>query len=216
VSAVETSPEEIDADHRPDDEPALTPPGETAADSPSAGKDSTATDAFTGSRSRPRRRRSWASIFGYRVLPAIVLLVALGAGYLKYHDSSARGADVARIESVQAAKDGAVAMLSYTPGTAEATLTAAQQRLTGPFRDSYTSLIHDVVIPGALQKQVTATATVPAAASESATASHAVVLVFVNQAIVVGADAPSDTASAVEITLDKVGDRWLISGFEPK
>jgi Mce-associated membrane protein len=213
VSAVEPSTEVIDADEWADGEPALTPLGRAGVDSSSDGEGSTATGPDS---SRPRRHRAWASIFGYRVVPAIVLLIALGAAYLRYGDTSARGAELARIESVQAAKDGAVAMLSYTPGTAEATLTAAQQRLTGAFRDSYASLTHDVVIPGAIQKQVTATATVRAAAVESATASHAVVLAFVNQAIVVGPDTPSDTASAVEITLDKVKDRWLISGFEPK
>jgi Mce-associated membrane protein len=42
-----------------------------------------------------------------------------------------------------------------------------------------------------------------------------VVLVFVNQTVIVGQDAPTDTASAVRVTLDKVGDRWLISSFDP-
>jgi Mce-associated membrane protein len=42
-----------------------------------------------------------------------------------------------------------------------------------------------------------------------------VVLVFVNQTVVVGQGAPSDTASSVRVTLDKVGGRWLISKFDP-
>ena len=65
------------------------------------------------------------------------------------------------------------------------------------------------------QKQISATATVPAAASVSATENHSVVLIFVNQTVIVGHDAPSDTASTVRVTLDRVGGRWLISGFEP-
>jgi Mce-associated membrane protein len=56
---------------------------------------------------------------------------------------------------------------------------------------------------------------VPAAASVSATQNHAVVLVFVNQTVIVGNDVPSSTASSVKVTLDKQGDRWLISGFDP-
>jgi Mce-associated membrane protein len=72
-----------------------------------------------------------------------------------------------------------------------------------------------VVIPGATQKQISAVATVPAAASVSATENHAVVLVFVNQTVTVGTGAPTDTASSVRVTLDKVADRWLISGFDP-
>jgi Mce-associated membrane protein len=116
---------------------------------------------------------------------------------------------------VQAAKDSTVALLSYKPDTVEQQLTAARDRLTGDFRDSYTSLTHDVVIPGAKQKQISAVATVPAVASVSAAPNHAVVLVFVNQTVVVGRDAPTDTASAVRVTLDKIGERWLISKFDP-
>ena len=56
---------------------------------------------------------------------------------------------------------------------------------------------------------------VAAAASVSAVAEHAVALVFVNQTVVVGGGAPSGTASSVRVTLDKVGDRWLVSGFDP-
>jgi Mce-associated membrane protein len=33
--------------------------------------------------------------------------------------------------------------------------------------------------------------------------------------VVVGQDAPTDTASSVRVALDKVGDRWLISKFDP-
>ncbi|HZN82982.1 MAG TPA: hypothetical protein VFC01_25385, partial [Mycobacterium sp.] len=88
--------------------------------------------------------------------------------------------------------------------------------LTGTFRDSYTSLTTDVVIPGSQQKKISATATVPAASSMSASEKHAVVLVFVDQTVIVGNDAPSGTASAVQVTLDKVDNRWLISGFDPK
>jgi Mce-associated membrane protein len=116
---------------------------------------------------------------------------------------------------MQAAKDSTVAMLSYKPDTVDQQLNAARDRLTGEFRDSYTSLINDVVIPGAKQKAITAVATVPAAATVSADPNKAVVLVFVNQTVVVGQDTPSDTASSVRVTLEKVGDRWLISEFEP-
>ena len=71
--------------------------------------------------------------------------------------------------SLQAAKDSTIAMLSYKPDTVEQQLGAARDLLTGDFRDSYTSLTHDVVIPGAKEKQISAVATVPAAASVSAT-----------------------------------------------
>jgi Mce-associated membrane protein len=164
---------------------------------------------------KPKPRIQWARVFAFGVLPAVALLLALAAGYLKWMDNSVRNSDVARIESVQAAKDSTIALLSYKPDTVEQQLGAARDLLTGDFRDSYTSLTNDVVIPGAKQKQIAAVATVPAVASVSANLNHAVVLVFVNQTVIVGQDAPTDTASSVRVTLDKIGDRWLISKFDP-
>ena len=164
---------------------------------------------------KPKRRIQWARVFAFGVLPAVALLLAMGAGYLKWMDNSVRDSETARIESMQAAKDSTIALLSYKPDTVEQQLGGARDLLTGDFRDSYTSLTHDVVIPGAKQKQIAAVATVPAAALVSATPNHAVVLVFVNQTVIVGQDAPTDTASSVRVTLDKVGDRWLIAKFDP-
>ena len=164
---------------------------------------------------KPKRSIQWARVFAFGVLPAVALLLALGAGYLKWMDNSVRDNETARNESVQAAKDSTIALLSYKPDTVEQQLGAARDLLTGDFRDSYTSLTHDVVIPGAKQKQISAVATVPAVASVSANPNHAVVLVFVNQTVIMGKDAPTDTASAVRVTLDKAGGRWLISKFDP-
>jgi len=164
---------------------------------------------------KPKRKIQWARVFAFGVLPAIALVLALGAGYLKWMDNSVRNDESARDESLKAAKDSTVALLSYKPDTVEQQLHAARDLLTGDFRDSYTSLTNDVVIPGAKQKQISAVATVPAAASVSANPRHAVVLVFVNQTVIVGQDAPTDTASSVRVTMDKVGDRWLISKFDP-
>ena len=149
------------------------------------------------------------------MLPALAFVLAVGAGALKFMDSGVRDSDVARDKSMQAAKDSTVALLSYKPDSVEQQLTAARDRLTGEFRDQYTDLTNNVVIPGAKEKQISAVASVPAAASVSANPGEAVVLLFVNQTVTVGNGVPTDTASSVRITLDKIGDRWLISKFEP-
>ena len=176
-----------------------------------------AADTEEGDGAKPPRR--WrtriARVLAYIVLPAVTLLLAAAAGYLKWVDGTARDAEVYRTESVQAAIDSTVAMLSYRPDTVEQNLAAARDRMTGAFRVSYSSLTHDVVVPGAKQRQISAVATVPAAASVSATATHAVVLVFVNQTTIIGNDPPSDSTSSVKVTLEKVHDRWLISQFDP-
>jgi Mce-associated membrane protein len=160
-------------------------------------------------------RFSWTRLLAYGVLPGLALILALAAGYLKWQADSARVSQAAGAESVHAATDGTIAILSYRPDTVDRNLTAAADRLTGTFRDQYTQLINDVVAPGAKQKQISAVATVPAAASVSATADHAVVLVLVNQTTVIGNDPPTATTSSVRLTLDKVHGRWLISQFDP-
>jgi Mce-associated membrane protein len=179
---------------------------EAAADAKPTAKKSTA---------KPVRPVDWARMVAYGVLPGLALVLALAAGFLKYVDNSVRSSDVARAESMQVAKDSTMALLSYQPDKVKQQLNDARNLLTGDFQESYTSLINDVVIPGAEQKKISAVATVPAAASVSAEPNHAVVLVFVNQTVIVGADAPTDTASSVKVTLDKHGDKWLISEFQP-
>lgn len=163
----------------------------------------------------PEKRFSWTRLVAFVILPVVALLLGAAAGYLKWEDSSRRDADRAAQAAVAAAKDSTVALLSYKPDTVEKDLGAARDRLTGNFLDAYTQLVNTVVIPGAKEKKISALATVPAAASVSAKADHAVVLLFVDQTVVVGSDAPTNTASSVRVTLDKVGDRWLISGFDP-
>jgi Mce-associated membrane protein len=157
--------------------------------------------------------RSRALAFG--LLPIMALGLGTAAAFLKWQDLSTRSSVGAAIESVSAAKESTVAMLSYQPEGVEKELEAAQGRMTGAFKDSYSQLIHDVVIPGAKKQHISAIATIAAASSISATPNHAVALLFVNQTATVGDDSPTETASAVRVTLDKKGGRWLISGFEP-
>ncbi|HXO46724.1 MAG TPA: hypothetical protein VN897_05495 [Mycobacterium sp.] len=161
------------------------------------------------------RRIKWSRLFAFGVLPALALVIAAGAGFLKWQDGWVRGSKVAGIESVAAAKDSTIALLSYQPDTVDKELKAARDRLTGSFKDSYTQLIQDVVIPGAKKQHISAVATVPAAASVSATPKHAVALLYVDQTVAVGDDAPTGTSSIVRVTMDKTGGRWLISAFDP-
>lgn len=164
---------------------------------------------------KPKRRIEWSRVTAFVLLPTLALVLALSAGYLKFLDNSVRNSEIAAAVSVQAAKDTTIAILSYQPDTVEEQLGAARDLLTGDFRESYIALTNDVVIPGAREKQIAAVASVPAAASVSATPTEAVVLVFVNQTVSVGQDPPTDTASSVRVKLEKVGDRWLISEFDP-
>lgn len=158
-------------------------------------------------------RRLRPAVLG--LLAGSALILAPLAGYLKWHDDSARAAETAASQSIQAATDAAIAMLSYRPDTVDTVTAAAADRLAGAFRDDYRQLIEHVVAPGAKQQHISTVVHVPAAASVSATADHAVVLLFVDQTTTIGQDPPTTTASSVRATLDRIGARWLVSGFDP-
>jgi Mce-associated membrane protein len=162
-----------------------------------------------------RARRRYRRLLVFRVLPLVILAITAGAGYLKWQDAAMHAAETAAVDSLRAASNTTVKMLSYRPDTVERDLGAARDLLTGNLRNDYTSLTHDVVIPGAKQKQISAVATVPAAASVSTIADHAVVLVFVNQTVIIGSDPPANSTSSVRVTLQKEDNRWLVSSFDP-
>ncbi|MGO9380656.1 MAG: hypothetical protein ACLP4W_00825 [Mycobacterium sp.] len=164
---------------------------------------------------RERRRINWSRVLAYGALPALALLLALASGYFKWVVGSADDLALARTESVRVAGEDAVALLSYKPDSVDKDLGAARERLTGDFKDAYTTLTREVVIPGAKEKHISAVAKVNAAAPVSVSANHAVVLLFVNQTVTIGDGAPTDTQPVIRVALDKVNGRWLVSRFDP-
>lgn len=157
----------------------------------------------------------WARVLAYGVLPGLTLMLALAAGFAKGVETSDSSAQRARSESLVAAKDSAVALLSYQPDSIDKSMASARDRLTSPYREDYTKLTTDVIIPGARRDHVSVVASVPAAAPVSATPQRAVVVLFVNQTATVGEDPPTTTASSIRVTLQKIGAHWLISNFDP-
>ena len=150
------------------------------------------------------------------VLALVAVALAAAAAWLFWDSAGRRGAVRAGDDAAQAARDSIVEILSYQPATAQQSLeAAARDRLTGKFLDDYTQLIKTVVLPEAVGKRITATASVPAAAVVSADSHHVVVLAYVDQVMAVGSAAPSQTNSAVRVTMDNLDGRWLISGFDP-
>jgi Mce-associated membrane protein len=161
-----------------------------------------------------RRSVNWSRILVYGLLPGLALLLAIAAGLLKWKDSSIRDIDIARSESVSVARDSTDAVLTFRYNTVDQDVAATRGRLTGGFLDTYTQRTQHELIPNAKQHRVVATARVPAAASESVTPNHAVVLLFVNQTVRIGDAPPADTESNVRVTLEKIGGRWLVSDFD--
>lgn len=180
--------------------------------------DATPEDEGSAEQSEPEPRSgvAWSRVLAFGVLPALALILAISAGVLKWQVNEARQDDAARAESLQAARDTVTVMLTYEPAKIDEQLAQARDLLTGPFRDTYTAMTNDIVIPGAKQKGITAVASVPGAAIESVDKNRAVTMLYVNQKVSVGGQMPTDNLSTVRVTLDKVGDRWLVSQFEPE
>ncbi|MBB2773551.1 UNVERIFIED_ORG: Mce-associated membrane protein [Mycolicibacterium obuense] len=189
-------------------------PEATAVEEPTA-ESSTADEPAAAPAVATRRSIPWERVFAYGVVPALALVLAVAGGYLFWRNYTADAAEQAREDSVAAARSIAISMLTYEPQSVEQQLGAAKEQLTGTFRDTYSSLIDTVVVPGAKERQISAVTDVPAAASVSAEPDHAVVLLFVNQTVTVGSEPPTNTASSVRVTLDKVGDHWRVSEFQP-
>jgi len=164
---------------------------------------------------RERRPIAWSRVLAYGIVPCLALVLGLGAGYLRWSAGSSDDLATARTESMQAAREDAVALLSYRSGSVDQDLAAARERLTGEFKDAYAELTRQVVIPGAKEKHISSVAKATAAASVSVTTGHAVALVFVDQTVTIGDGAPTDTQPVVRMTLDKVNGRWLVSRFDP-
>lgn len=156
-------------------------------------------------------------ITGARLKAVLAALIVLTGLAWLYRDASSRQAVVtAGAEAVAAARDAIPAISSYQAATAEKDLpAAAKERLTGPFLDEFNQLITTVLVPEAKQRNLSASATVPAAGVVTAEAGHAVVLAYVDQELRAGAAPATRNNTSVRVTMDKVGGRWLISGFEP-
>lgn len=163
---------------------------------------------------KPARHGRWVRGLAYRVLPllAVVLAAASVFVYMRYVYAPQR-TDTARVESVQAARDGVEKLLTYQPDQVRQQLTDARALTTGSFRSDYAAMTQGVIV-GAEQNHISAVTKAPAAASMSASPDHAVVLVFINQTVVVGDQTPTATPTSVKVTLDREGGKWLISGFE--
>jgi Mce-associated membrane protein len=150
---------------------------------------------------------------------AVLLLASIGLTAWSYF--ALYGPDRATDETVsatvvQAASDGTVALLSYSPDTLDGDFAKAKSRLTGDFLNYYTQFTADIVTPAAKQKSVKTTAQVVRSALAQLSGSSAEVLLFINQSTT-SKENPDGafTASSVKVGLTKVGNDWLISSFDP-
>lgn len=166
------------------------------------------------------RRRARRCLARWRSIVATTLVVAavgVAAGvYFILYRPDQRVDDATAHRAIQAASDGAVAVLSYSYDHLNRDFNNAKSHLTGDFLAYYSKFTDDVVAPTAQQGQLTTTAKVIRAAVSELHPDSAVVLVFVDQTTgSVQKKDPEKTRSSVLVTLTKVNGSWLIAKFDP-
>lgn len=196
--------------------------GDDATDDEATDRDDAATE--TEAQSKPRDsivRRSGRVVrarLGVLLLAAALVISAGVAAWLYFEqyrpdqETDAASSAVA----LDAAKNGTVALLSYSPESLDKDFAAAKSHLTGDFLSYYTQFTEQVVTPAAKQKSVKTSAAVVRAAVSELHPDSAEVLVFINQNTVSKENPDgSFAASAVKVGLKKINDTWLISSFDP-
>lgn len=156
----------------------------------------------------------WRSIVATSL---IVATVGVAAGvYLFLYRPDQRVDDATARRAIQAASDGAVAVLSYSYDHLDRDFATAKSHLTGDFLSYYSKFTEDVVAPTAQQGQLTTTAKVIRAAVSDLHPDSAVVLIFVDQTTTSTKEKdPDKTQSGVLVTLTKVNGSWLIAKVDP-
>lgn len=170
---------------------------------------------------RPRSRR-WIPRIRPRLATTLLALITVGAAALTTiiyftQDRPDQQTDHAAADvAVRAASAGTVALLSYSPESADHDFSAAEAHLTGDFLTYYTKFTQQIVGPAAKQRGINATANVVRAAVSEMHPRTAVVLVYINQSTV-SKDKPDPefSASSVLVTVENNNNTWLISKFEP-
>jgi Mce-associated membrane protein len=170
---------------------------------------------------RPRRDRS-RMLRNVKLVPVILIVLLLVSGaaaiwmyFKQYKPDQQTNPDVARAV-VNAASDGTVALLSYSPESLDKDFAAAKSHLAGDFLSYYNQFTQEIVAPAAKQKSLKTTAHVMGAAVSELHSDSAVVLVFVDQSTTSkDKPDPSMAASNVLVSLTRVNGNWLITKFDP-
>jgi Mce-associated membrane protein len=185
-------------------------------------EDNAATETETLSAKPDGIVRRFARVVAGR-LGAILLVAALLASagvaawlyFQQYRPGQETNADASRV-ALDAAKNGTVALLSYSPESLDKDFANAKSHLTGDFLSYYTQFTEQIVTPAAKQKSVKTSAAVVRAAVSELHPDSAIALVFINQNTVSKENPDgSFAASAVKVGLKKINDTWLISSFDP-
>lgn len=166
-----------------------------------------AADAVSGA---ARRRPSLAA-----VVCVLLMVLCIGtAGYLGWHQYQQQQITAAGDAALEAAKDYAVVLTTLDAKHIDDNYRKSLDGATGEFKDAYSqgaNQLRQVLI----DNKASGTGIVVAAAVKSATPDRVEVLMFVDQSITNAANpSPRIDRNRIDMTMDKVGGRWLASKVE--
>jgi len=148
------------------------------------------------------------------VLAVLVLLAAVGVGYLamslRNADAGEAAAETAQVTAARYAEQ----LLSYDYSHLDQDFSQAQQLLTDDFRKQYIQAT-DVVRDEAVQDKAVIKASAVATSVVSADPDEVKTLLFVNQTTTTGQGSrPSIDLNRVVVTLVRQDGRWLVSDLD--
>ena len=161
-----------------------------------------------------RGKAGWSAIVA--TVLAITAAGTAGWQYLAHYRPDVGTGPPVAATVITAARQGTVAILSYSPDTLDRDFATARSHLAGDFLAYYDEFTEQVVRPAAAEKKVKTTAEVTRAAVSELHPDSAKVLVFIDQnTMSTDKPQPAMTSSSVLVTLVRHGNNWQISGFDP-
>ncbi|MEV4729310.1 hypothetical protein [Saccharopolyspora sp. NPDC049426] len=149
-------------------------------------------------------------------LVVAVLLAATGAVVVLHQrqDAAARVA-AARTAATEVAARRIPEVLSYSHETLDRDLAAAERAVTGGFARDYLELQRTMIRPAAVRDRISTRTTLSALGVVTATDRQVVLLAFINQLTTSSRrPAPLIEGARVRVTLEKVGEDWLVSTLD--
>ncbi|MFC7451005.1 hypothetical protein [Rhodococcus daqingensis] len=149
---------------------------------------------------------------------AALLLVAslLVTAWLVWTNRTAAERESARGEALAAAPGYIEALLSYDAATVDADLDEAARGATGEFAGRFREFAANTVAPESKRQGLSTRARIAEAGYVSGDADRARLLVFIDQITTsTQSPAPTSTSSRVLVSMERVGDNWLVAEMTP-
>ena len=158
-----------------------------------------------------RRKQGWIRTTIRWAAAAVFIAFVAAAGYEGWLLFQQHQNDVAGGQALAAARKYAVTLTTTDPNAIDQNFTDILDGATGDFKDTYTkasSRLRKMLIDNKVATQ----GTVIDSAVKSATTNKVEILLFVRQSVTNSASPePRTDITAVTMTMEKVGDRWLAS-----